>query len=110
MAGFSEIYKKIEKTIDFIEKRQYNRKAHVPNTRTGGVIMPNIKSAKKRVELSKVAYEKNKAEKTQLKTIIKKFEAALVGVCKKPEHYPLGRFLYDLCSFFLCMLIKLNSN
>ena len=41
--------------------------------------MPNIKSAKKRVELSKVAYEKNKANKTQLKTIIKKFEAALVG-------------------------------
>ena len=41
--------------------------------------MPNIKSAKKRVELSKVAYEKNKADKTQLKTIIKKFEAALVG-------------------------------
>ena len=41
--------------------------------------MPNIKSAKKRVELSKVAYEKNKADKTHLKTIIKKFEAALVG-------------------------------
>ena len=41
--------------------------------------MPNIKSAKKRVELSKVAYEKNKADKTYLKTVIKKFEAALAG-------------------------------
>ena len=41
--------------------------------------MPNIKSAKKRVELSKVAYEKNKADKTYLKTVVKKFEAALVG-------------------------------
>ncbi len=38
--------------------------------------MPNIKSAKKRVELSKVAYEKNKAEKSALKTVVKKFEAA----------------------------------
>ena len=41
--------------------------------------MPNIKSAKKRVELSQVAYEKNKADKTHLKTIIKKFEASLVA-------------------------------
>lgn len=41
--------------------------------------MPNIKSAKKRVELSKVAYEKNKAERSALKTALKKFEAALDG-------------------------------
>ena len=41
--------------------------------------MPNIKSAKKRVELSKVAYEKNKAEKSELKTNLKKFDAALVA-------------------------------
>ena len=41
--------------------------------------MPNIKSAKKRVELSKVAYEKNKADKSELKTNLKKFDAALVG-------------------------------
>ena len=41
--------------------------------------MPNIKSAKKRVELSKVAYEKNKANKSALKTVIKKFDAALAG-------------------------------
>ena len=41
--------------------------------------MPNIKSAKKRVELSKIAYEKNKADKSALKTVIKKFDAALVG-------------------------------
>lgn len=41
--------------------------------------MPNIKSAKKRVALSKVAYEKNKAEKTALKTSIKKFDSAVEG-------------------------------
>ena len=39
--------------------------------------MPNIKSAKKRVELSKVAYVNNKADKSELKPTIKKFEAAL---------------------------------
>ena len=41
--------------------------------------MPNIKSAKKRVLLTKVAYEKNKASKSELKTIIKKFEAAVAA-------------------------------
>lgn len=41
--------------------------------------MPNIKSAKKRVELSKVAYENNKADKTELKTVVKKFEAAVAS-------------------------------
>ncbi|MDD6678817.1 MAG: 30S ribosomal protein S20 [Firmicutes bacterium] len=41
--------------------------------------MPNIKSAKKRVELSKVAYEKNKADKSEMKTAIKKFDAAVSG-------------------------------
>ncbi len=38
--------------------------------------MPNIKSSKKDVLSSKVAYEKNKAEKSAMKTAIKKFEAA----------------------------------
>lgn len=41
--------------------------------------MPNIKSAKKRVELSKVAYEKNKADKSEMKTAMKKFDAAVSG-------------------------------
>ena len=41
--------------------------------------MPNIKSSKKDVLSSKIAYEKNKAEKTALKTAVKKFEAALAG-------------------------------
>lgn len=41
--------------------------------------MPNIKSAKKRVLTSKAAYEKNKADKSELKTIIKKFESAVAG-------------------------------
>ena len=41
--------------------------------------MPNIKSSKKDVLSSKIAYEKNKANKSALKTIIKKFDAALVS-------------------------------
>lgn len=41
--------------------------------------MPNIKSAKKRVALSKAAYEKNKADKSALKTAVKKFEAAVAS-------------------------------
>ena len=39
--------------------------------------MPNIKSSKKDVIRSKIAYEKNKADKSELKTIIKKFYAAV---------------------------------
>ena len=39
--------------------------------------MPNIKSAKKRVLLTKVQNEKNKAAKSVLKTTLKKFDAAL---------------------------------
>ena len=39
--------------------------------------MPNIKSSKKDVIRSKVAYEKNKADKSELKTALKKFDAAL---------------------------------
>ena len=41
--------------------------------------MANIKSSKKDVISSKIAYEKNKANKTALKTILKKFEASLVS-------------------------------
>ena len=40
--------------------------------------MPNIKSAKKRVSLSRIANEKNKMEKSALKTSIKKFDAAVL--------------------------------
>ena len=39
--------------------------------------MPNIKSSKKDVLSSKIAYEKNKADKSELKTNLKKFDAAL---------------------------------
>ena len=39
--------------------------------------MPNIKSSKKDVISSQIAYEKNKADKSALKTAVKKFEAAL---------------------------------
>ena len=41
--------------------------------------MPNIKSSKKDVISSKIAYEKNKADKSALKTAVKKFEAAVAG-------------------------------
>ena len=41
--------------------------------------MPNIKSSKKDVISSKIAYEKNKANKSELKTTLKKFDAALAG-------------------------------
>ena len=39
--------------------------------------MPNIKSAKKRVLIAKVNNERNKPDKTALKTTLKKFEAAV---------------------------------
>ncbi len=39
--------------------------------------MPNIKSSKKDVIRSKVAYEKNKANKSEMKTVLKKFDAAI---------------------------------
>lgn len=41
--------------------------------------MPNIKSSKKDVITSKIAYENNKAEKSALKTVLKKFDAALTA-------------------------------
>ena len=41
--------------------------------------MPNIKSSKKDAISSKIAYEKNKANKSELKTMLKKYEAALEG-------------------------------
>lgn len=39
--------------------------------------MPNIKSAKKRVELTKAANARNKAAKSELKSTVKKFDAAV---------------------------------
>ena len=41
--------------------------------------MANIRSSKKDIIRSKVAYEKNKANKSEMKTVIKKYEAALVS-------------------------------
>ena len=39
--------------------------------------MPNIKSAKKRVLISKVNYERNKAYRSALRTALKKADAAI---------------------------------
>ena len=41
--------------------------------------MPNIKSAQKRVQLSRAANESNKAAKSVLKTSLKKFDAAVAA-------------------------------
>ena len=41
--------------------------------------MPNIKSVKKDVERSRIAHERNKANKSALKTAMKKFEAAVAS-------------------------------
>ena len=41
--------------------------------------MPNIKSAKKRVKITKVKDARNQAARSQLRTILKKFDAAVAG-------------------------------
>ena len=43
----------------------------------GGVVMPNIKSAKKRVIVNKTRAARNKSRNTALKTAIKKAHAAV---------------------------------
>ena len=65
-----------EKGIDFVCRTRYNVKLYENNGK-GDAKMPNIKSSKKDVISSKIAYEKNKAAKSALKTSVKKFEAAL---------------------------------
>lgn len=47
------------------------------HTCEGGVIVPNIKSAKKRVLVSKAKTAQNKAIKTALKTVLKKANTAV---------------------------------
>jgi small subunit ribosomal protein S20 len=41
--------------------------------------MPNIKSAEKRTQLGKVREARNKANRTRLKTTLKRFDAAVAG-------------------------------
>lgn len=41
--------------------------------------MPNIKSAKKRVKVTKAKDARNQAARSQLKTILKKFDAAVAS-------------------------------
>ena len=45
--------------------------------------MPNIKSAKKRVLVTKVNTERNKQDKSYLKTTLKKFDAAVAAGSKE---------------------------
>lgn len=44
--------------------------------------MPNIKSAKKRVKVTKVKDLRNQAAKSRLKTILKKFDSAVLSADK----------------------------
>ena len=41
--------------------------------------MPNIKSAEKRVRIGEILEARNKANRTRLKTTLKRFEAAVVS-------------------------------
>lgn len=41
--------------------------------------MPNIKSAKKRVKVTKVKDARNQAARSELRTILKKFDSAVVS-------------------------------
>jgi len=41
--------------------------------------MPNIKSAEKRTRTGKIREARNKADRTRLKTTLKRFDAAVVG-------------------------------
>ena len=72
------IVKIFKKGIDFVMQSRYNVELY-ENNEKGVPTMPNIKSSKKDVIRSKVAYEKNKADKSELKTNLKKFDAALVA-------------------------------
>ena len=68
-----------QKGIDFMEKQRYNAYLYEYVWEQEVYRMPNIKSSKKDVIRSKIAYEKNKADKSELKTNLKKFDAALVA-------------------------------
>ena len=50
--------------------------------------MANIKSSAKRDEKSKELRAKNRAEKTELKTMIKKFDSAVAGGNKEEAAAP----------------------
>ena len=68
----------LQKGVDFVGQTRYN--VYLYEIHGKGVPkMPNIKSSKKDVISSKIAYEKNKADKSELKTNLKKFDAALAS-------------------------------
>jgi small subunit ribosomal protein S20 len=67
----------LKKQLIFIP---YNVKISITGLCTkGGVTMPNIKSAKKRVKVSETKALRNKANRTALKTSIRKADAAIAG-------------------------------
>lgn len=67
---FLEIFAKIPFcTVDFLSAVTYSHPEEVFG-------LPNIKSAKKRVQIAEIRNARNKADKSALKTALKKFEAA----------------------------------
>ena len=71
------IRKNLRKGIDFRKNFAIIGQCMSIILETGGVTMANIKSSKKDVISSKIAYEKNKAAKSALKTVLKKDDASL---------------------------------
>ena len=65
--------------------------------------MPNIKSAKKRVLIAKVNNERNKADKSALKTTLKKFEAAVTEGNREQADsaYQASLFIFSVIWLFL---------
>ena len=76
MGQIEDILNFFQKRVDFVCKGRYNMELY-ENNEKGDAQMANIKSSKKDVISSKIAYEKNKANKSELKTNLKKFDAAL---------------------------------
>ena len=67
------IFEKFPVKISFCTVEILFRRRNLPKEVFG---LPNIKSAKKRVLIGEVRNARNKATKSELKTAIKKFEAA----------------------------------
>ena len=78
IAGENRRYSPENPVMDFLVTLFDGSSAPV-NCVKGGATMPNIKSAMKRDAKSKELRAKNRADKTALKTVMKKFDAAVAG-------------------------------
>jgi len=76
----------IRSSLNQVQKRVLRGPAPVFSFMRGGEIMPNIKSAKKRVKVNEVKTMQNKAVRSDLRTAIKKAELSLeAGAENKAE-------------------------